>query len=207
MHQSARKTELCLVANAAEGAAARLTAAVDGAHISTVFLTGGNASVLAPLVKLAQERGVAALVVDDAKLARETGADGVHLSWSADIAGRYAAVRATLGGNAIVGAEAGTSRHDAMELGEAGADYVAFTAGAGQLAADETQDRRAELVAWWSELFEVACVAFDVTSLAEAEELSDVRMPDEMDAGEVASKMCEFAAAAAGEASVGEDVA
>lgn len=214
MQQSRRRTELYVVAGAAEGAAARLAAALDGARISTVLLTGSNASVLEPLVKLAQGRGVAALVDDDVGLAKETGADGVHLRWSADIARRCADTRAKLGRDAIIGGEAGTSRHDAMELGEAGADYVAFTAGAGQPEAGDVHDRRAELVAWWSELFEVACVAFDVNSIAKAEELSDmgadfiaVRLPDDIDVEAVGPAMRAFEAAAVGDALVGEDVA
>ena len=61
--------------------------------------------------------------------------------------------RKVLGKDRIVGAFCGTSRHLAMELAEAGADYIAFA---------QAHDRGEEpIIAWWSELFEVPCIAAD----------------------------------------------
>ncbi|MFZ0849319.1 MAG: thiamine phosphate synthase, partial [Hyphomicrobiaceae bacterium] len=71
-----------------------------------------------------------------------------------------------------VGADVGISRHDAMSLAEAGADYVAFGAPAHLQDRTRAHARRDDLVAWWGEIFEVACVALDVEIPAEAERLA-----------------------------------
>ncbi|MGK9165242.1 thiamine phosphate synthase [Inquilinus limosus] len=90
---------------------------------------------------IAQECGVAFLLRDDAALAARTGCDGVVVG-----PGGYAAARKAVGAQAIVGVAVGTSRHEAMEAGEAGADFIGF-------------DADAEIVSWWTELMEVPCVA------------------------------------------------
>lgn len=168
MTHKGRGAELFLIVGSADGAAARLAAALESAHVSTVLLTEGDATKLAPLVVLAQRSGVATLVDDDAGLAKTVGADGVHLGWSPDIASRYSEARDILGAHAIVGTDAGQSRHDAMVLGEAGADYVAFSAAT---EAGEASEALADMLAWWSDLFEVPCVAFGVRGVTEADEM------------------------------------
>jgi thiamine-phosphate pyrophosphorylase len=114
---------------------------------------------------------VAVLLADDAELARALGADGVHLSATADEAearSRYAIARAVLGSERTVGASAGHSRHIAMVLGEIGADYVAF-----EPRPSGTPDDEAEaLAAWWAPLFAVPVVALGVESAAEADRLA-----------------------------------
>ena len=68
--------------------------------------------------------GQRVVVIDDlVALAQRHGLDGVHLTDGAK-AVRYA--RKELGNDAIVGAFCGASRHDGMNAGEMGADYVAF---------------------------------------------------------------------------------
>jgi thiamine-phosphate pyrophosphorylase len=131
-----------------------------------------DAATAGPLVKAVQGVGVAAVLLDDARLARTLKADGVHLSWTRDVAERYRDARDMLGARFIVGADAGKSRHDAMTLGEAGADYVGFGVPAGVSDIDGARARRADLVQWWSEIFEVPCVAFDVATAADAAELA-----------------------------------
>ena len=104
---------------------------------------------------VAQAAGAAALVENDVALAARIAADGVHLTATPDLADTYRETRRVLGKQQIVGADPGASRHLAMELGEAGADYIAFSrSGAGEAQRD--------LVEWWSEVFEVPCVAMDV---------------------------------------------
>jgi thiamine-phosphate pyrophosphorylase len=90
---------------------------------------------------IAQEGGVAFLLRDDAALAARSGCDGVVVG-----PGAYAAARKAVGAQAIVGVLVGTSRHEAMEAGEAGADFIGF-------------DADAEIVSWWTEMMEVPCVA------------------------------------------------
>lgn len=123
-----------------------------------------DASVSKRLAAMAQKRGVAVLIADDANLARLLKADGVHLSWSKDPAARYSEARTLLGPHAMIGVDAGRSRDDAMLLGEAGADYIAFGIPAHVEDRTTAESRQRDLIAWWSEIFEVPCVACNVTS-------------------------------------------
>jgi len=125
-----------------------------------------------PLVELAQAKGIAALIEADAALARTLRADGVHLPWAKDIVARYREAREIIGGRFIVGADAGRSRDDAMTLGEAGAEYVGFGIPAHVEDREAAGARRLELVAWWSEIFEIPCVACDVDSAEDANRLA-----------------------------------
>jgi thiamine-phosphate pyrophosphorylase len=121
---------------------------------------------------LAQKKDVAALIEGDAQLARTLRADGVHLPWSKDIAARYADAREILGTRYIVGVDVGRSRHDAMSLAEDGADYIGFGIPAHVEDRQTAAERRLELIGWWSEIFEVPCVAFDVDSAEDATALA-----------------------------------
>jgi len=121
------------------------------------------------LLSLARERDLACLVNDDAALAKKIGADGVHIA--ADRAA-YVRARALLGEAATIGAYCGSMRHDAMELAEIGADYVAFGPNLTEVATE--RDERAEIIAWWSEIFVIPCIAWDVSSATEAAALADL---------------------------------
>jgi thiamine-phosphate pyrophosphorylase len=107
------------------------------------------------LREVTHARDVALVIADHIPMVERLGLDGVHLSDGAHQV-RYA--RKELGADAIVGVHSGTSRHDGMGAGEAGADYVCFgpvrenTLGDGSFA--ET-----ELFQWWSEVIEVPIVA------------------------------------------------
>ena len=118
---------------------------------------------------MAQKANVAAIIEDDASLARTLRADGVHLSWSPALHARFDEAREILGNRFMIGAgiapDAPAGRHDAMAIAEAGADYIGFAAGEGQ----------SDLVAWWAEIFEVPCVAFDVASPQIASVLAGAR--------------------------------
>jgi thiamine-phosphate pyrophosphorylase len=119
------------------------------------------------LIRAAQARDVAALVSGRAALAKTLGADGVHLDLTAashDEAMRaYRDARKALAEDAIVGTACPPERHLAMEVAEAGADYVGF-----DLAAPDA----AATLAWWGEMMTVPCVAFGHLDPAAARELA-----------------------------------
>ena len=145
--------------------------------IPTVLFRGCSetdlkADGLLPLINLAQQHNAAALLADEIDLIRIVHGDGVHLSPGPFIEARYKEARAAIGRQFIIGASAGKSRHDAMVLGELEADYIAF--GAPAVVQDQIKAKatRLNLIAWWAELFEVPCVAFDAESNAEIAELT-----------------------------------
>lgn len=169
-----RATALYVVLDADAAASQRAAAAVACPLVQSVLIRPAPGQQLDPtatgrLVALVQRADIAALIAQDARLARTLKADGVHLAWSPTLADDYAAAREMLGGRAIVGVDAGSSRHDAIELAEAGADYIAFgvTSYSGSAIAD-----RLDLVAWWAETVIVPCVAPDAADESEAASLA-----------------------------------
>ena len=161
------------VVEAGDGAAGRLAAALASAELAAVLIAPApgqklRAEEAKPLIQQASMAGVAGLIVDDAGLARAVGADGVHLTGRDDMETAYRVARGALGPDRVIGADAGVSRHAAMLLAEAGADYVGFGAPPHLKDRDKARVRRAEMVAWWAPIFEVPCVAFDVETCEEA---------------------------------------
>jgi thiamine-phosphate pyrophosphorylase len=153
---------LYLVTPPVEDAAAfapRLGAALDAADIAAVLLRLGGADERAKincikgLAPMVQDKGIALLIDGDAGPVARGGADGAHLT---GIEAFLAAVD-TLKPERIAGCGGLASRHDAMTAAERGADYVMF--------GDARGVRRPvlgailERVGWWSEVFEVPCVA------------------------------------------------
>lgn len=168
---------LYAVLEAGDGAGKRLAAAMAAAELAAVLIapaSGGKlgAEEAKPLLQYARQAGITALILDDVELARALGADGVHLAGRDDPEAAYRAARSALGSDRAVGVEAGVSRHAAMVLAEAGADYVAFGAPPHLKDRDKARMRRGEMVEWWAPIFEVPCVAFDVETCEEAAALA-----------------------------------
>ncbi len=109
-----------------------------------------------------QDLGIA-LLVEDARVAAHSGADGVHVSDAGEV---FADALDSLKPERIVGIGGALSRDDAMRAGEAGADYLLFGMAEGAAAAETL-----EAVAWWAEIFNVPCVGYAAT-LAEVEGLA-----------------------------------
>lgn len=177
MQESRELARLVVVLEAGDGARERLSAAIGAAPIACVMIhaappASGREASVAELVRLSRSGGAIALVVDDAELARSVAADGVHLTDAGDEAQNYPAARAIVGTKATVGVDAGALRHTAMTAGEAGADYVSFGARGLAGGSAEVAEPRLERIAWWSEIFEVPCIALDVGSADEARELA-----------------------------------
>ena len=117
------------------------------------------------LVPIAQKHDVAALVLGNSRVMGRARADGIHIE-----AGETALKEAieALQPKSIVGAGNLRVRHEAMEAGEAGADYVFF----GLLdleEGDEPHRKTIDLGAWWAELFEPPCVLLSGRSMASVE--------------------------------------
>jgi thiamine-phosphate pyrophosphorylase len=113
------------------------------------------AAIAQPLIRVAQMRDVAALLLGRLSLTKKLSADGIHLDLravpTAEALRTYRDARKALSEDAIVGTMCPPERHLAMEVSEAGADYVGF-----DLTAPEAED----VLAWWGEVMTVPCVAF-----------------------------------------------
>src|ERR1700722_2003793 len=107
---------------------------------------------IAPAV---QRRDVALILADRDDIVARSGADGAHLS---NVEALKEAV-SRLKPKSIAGPGGLYTRHEAMEAGQAGADYVMFGEpdAAGQRPSFEAVLDRVE---WWAEVFEVPCVAY-----------------------------------------------
>jgi len=112
-----------------------------------------------------QARDVAFIINDDAELAGELGADGVHIGQK-DISIKEA--RMIVGRDAIIGVTCHDSRHLAIEASEAGADYVAFGAFYPTTTKKAKSHPDPELLEIWSTTTNVPCVAIGGINLENA---------------------------------------
>jgi thiamine-phosphate pyrophosphorylase len=132
--------------------------ATDAAAVLLRLAPGDDRALINRIKALAptvQGSGAALLIDERADLAARAGADGAHLNGSAALLSAVAALKP----QRIAGAGRLLTRHDAMLAAEAGADYV-------MIGEPDSEGRRpplpavVERVAWWSELFEIPCVAY-----------------------------------------------
>ncbi len=212
------RTQVVLVLPAPAGSGAELPnqakAAAQVLPVATIIIDPVTAAPiaapeLAPAVQSIQALGIATLISGDAALARVVKADGVHLPASKSVAGAYREAREILGTRFIAGVDVGRTRHDAMTLGEEGADYIGFGIPPHVEDRETARHRRRELIAWWSEIFEVPCIAFDVETPADAHDLASagadfiaIRWPEGLPADRGAAFLAPFAASLALPASV-----
>ncbi|MGL4320418.1 MAG: thiamine phosphate synthase [Paracoccaceae bacterium] len=104
---------------------------------------------------VAHARDVAIVIERHVLMVERLGLDGVHLT---DGAKSVRKLRKDLGADTIIGAYCGTTRHEGMNAGEAGADYVAFgPIGASPLGDGAQVDF--DLFQWWSDVIEVPVIA------------------------------------------------
>ncbi len=120
------------------------------------------------LMPIALAANVAFLLNDHVPLAKELGADGVHVGQD-DMP--YKEARALLGPDAIIGVTCKNSRHLAMTAGEAGADYVAFGAFYPSGTKADTTPADLDILTWWSETATVPSVAIGGITAANCEPL------------------------------------
>ena len=146
---------------------AQLAQALATTDAACVLLCGDGAPIdedhAGRLIDLVQASGPACLLENDAALAERLAADGLHLDADAET---YAAARTLLGESANLGVLCGLERHDAMQMAELGADYVAFGPKSENII--DAIDQYADLIAWWAEIFVVPCVAWNVETAEQA---------------------------------------
>ena len=139
-----------------------LAAALDAGEVAAVQLRlkdadeDGVRRAIDLLRPVAQSRGVAFLLNDRPDLAAACGCDGAHVG-QGDMPARDA--RRLLGPRLTLGVSCNASRDLAMAAGEDGADYVAFGAFFPTATKADTQPAEPDILAWWSELMELPCVA------------------------------------------------
>lgn len=146
----------------ADAMAFKLMQAQAGGDLAAVLLRlaeGDERSRIERVKRLAgpvQAANVALVVEGSALVAARGGADGVHLTGGVEA---IAEARSSLKGERIIGAGGLRARHDAMDIGEAGVDYVMF----GEPRPDGTVPPLPAVIeraAWWAEIFETPCVAY-----------------------------------------------
>jgi thiamine-phosphate pyrophosphorylase len=151
--------------------APQLEAALAAGDVASLLIapdvatTAELQAIAEALVPIAQRHDVAALVIGDSRVMGRAHADGIHIE-----AGEAALKDAidALQPKSIVGAGNLRVRHEAMEAGEAGADYIFF----GLLDLEEGEEphrKTLDLGAWWAELFEPPCVLLAGRSMASVE--------------------------------------
>ncbi len=113
--------------------------------------------------EVAHRFDVPVIVTDHPAMVERLGLDGVHLTDPRALR----KLRTDWGPDPIIGAFCGTSRHDGMAAGEAGADYVAFGP-AGPVSGARAQ---VELFDWWSQMIELPVVAEGALDVATVEAL------------------------------------
>lgn len=152
--------------------APRLAEALAGGDVASVVITAPRSNptlhqrAAETLVPIAVDRGVAALIHNDTRICERAKADGVHVdSGTADLRAAIEALR----GRKIVGAGVPLTRHDALEAGEAGPDYIFF----GRLDGD-TGDaifaKALDIAGWWSSVTVIPAVVMGGASIASLEE-------------------------------------
>lgn len=146
---------------AADALAQSLAEAMQAADIAAVILPLADAAErdlinrVKTVAKPVQAGGAALLLVDQPALVAKAGADGAHLT-HADLSTEALGL---LKPDRIAGAGGLSTRHDAMAVAEAGADYVMF----GEPDADGHRPAREamlERVGWWADVFEAPCVGY-----------------------------------------------
>jgi len=139
-----------------------LSKALDGGDVASFQLRLKDAprddilracELLMPIV---QSRDIAFIVNDDPMIAKEIGADGVHVGQDDT---PYKEARQIVGDHAIVGVTCHDSKHLAMVAAENGADYVAFGAFYPTTTKDAKTVADPEILQWWGALVETPMVA------------------------------------------------
>lgn len=155
----------------ADSFAGKFEAAISGGDIASIILPANGMDEAAyqafaeRIVPIAQAAGIAAIVVDDTRIAGRVKADGIHIE-----GGKAALAEAVENFQAkmAVGAGGVKTRDDALGLGEERPDYVFF----GRFGYDnrpEAHQRNLSLGGWWAEMIEIPGIVMAGSDLASIE--------------------------------------
>lgn len=108
------------------------------------------------IVPICHEHETLVLMNDNPNLAKEVGADGVHIGQN-DM--DYFSSRELLGGDVIIGVTCHNSKGLGFEAANAGADYVAFGAFFETPTKAAKYRAETEILEWWQEAVEIPSVA------------------------------------------------
>lgn len=161
----------------AEALAGPLGEALAGGDVACLLITldegDGHAAQAAAerIVPLAQDAGVAALILNDTQIAGRTRADGVQINSGLD---DLKLAQESFQPDRIVGVGNIKDRHKAMELAELDTDYVFF----GMLDLEEHAEahrKTLDLAEWWAEVFEVPCVGLAGRDIASVRAVAEMK--------------------------------
>lgn len=142
--------------------------ALDGGNVAVLQLRLKGEDMKAPpdeeiikaaelLLPICRERDVVFIINDRPEVAKQVGADGVHIGETQD--GTLEQAREIVGDNMVIGVSCYASKDRAMMAGEAGADYVAFGAFYPTQTKEPKGHPKPDILEWWSTYTNVPCVA------------------------------------------------
>lgn len=150
---------------------AQLSEAIAGGDIAALLidcdakLDTELQKIAQTLAPIAQAKDIAVVLRGDSRVAGRTKCDGLHLD--GDLEAITEGVE-DFSNRFMTGAEGTSKRHEAMERGESGIDYIMF----GRIDAPEEEETYAqpfEMADWWSSLFEVPAVIVSGSSMDNCE--------------------------------------
>ena len=145
-----------------------LAAALSGGDVASVILVQDALDEAAfmraaeILVPIAQAAGAATLIAGDTRAIGRSGADGIHLPAEPRM---VADAIKKAGGKSIVGANAGKTRDQALDVGEERPDYIFI----GKFDGDTHEDphpRNLEMGEWWAEIIEIPAIVMAGSTVA-----------------------------------------
>jgi len=145
--------------------------------ISVLIKNDNNNSLNKDLIAAIQAHNIAVLLADDNKSIElevepdviKLGADGIHLN--SDEPERFETAHQQLNDDYIIGISVHTSRHNAMQVAQTGASYIAIENNQAQEStttdlknAPKDEHETPPTIEWWIALFEIPCVAWNINS-------------------------------------------
>ncbi len=157
-----------------EEAAKVISGALDGGDVASVIVPQYQFDdqlfqrIAEKVVPVIQDKGAAALIAGDSRVAGRVKADGLHVTGGlmelSEAVEKFTPKQIVGGGNA-------KDRHTALQLGEVQPDYLFF----GKLDGDikpEPHSRNLALGEWWSDMVAIPCIVMGGTDRGSAVEVA-----------------------------------